>query len=234
LQQIVSEQGNWGALSPDGSQVAYSSENNQIHIVDLELQTEQVLPGSGGFDIHWSPDGNQVAYVGMGNGVTNSVFILSIDGGQPQQISEWSYESVVGWSPDGDQLYFVAPYTGGAAWNVYAYDLNKNLTEKLFTIENGTPKLLNPQLSPDGNWIAYRGKDNSSLYRIRTDGSDMELLLEDVGAVGVEWSRSGWIGVSLRIHDSDELKIILLNPENCEVYLMPQAVHGELQGLYLP
>lgn len=234
LDQIVNEQGNWGALSPDGSQVAYSSADNKIHIFDLVSQTEQVLPGAGGFDIHWSPDGNQVAYVGMGNGFNNSVFILGIDGGQPQQISEWSYESVVGWSPDGNQLYFVAPYTGGAAWKVYAYDLNENLAEELFTIENGTPKLLNPQLSPDGNWIAYRGRDNSSLYRIRTDGSDMELLLEDVGAVGVGWSQSGWLGLSLRIPDSDESKIIFLNPESCEVHLMPEALNGELQGLYLP
>ncbi|MDY6845893.1 MAG: hypothetical protein SVP52_02000, partial [Chloroflexota bacterium] len=112
--------------------------------------------------------------------------------------------------------------------------LDTSQSVEIFTIENGTPKLLNPKLSPDGNWIAYRGRDNSSLYLVRTDGSEMHLVLENVGVVGVEWSRSGWLGVSLRKPDSDESKIVLLKPESCEAYLLPETLNGELQGLYIP
>jgi len=231
--QVVVPNGNWGALSPDGSQVAYSASDNGIHIVDLASQTEKVLPGAGGFNLHWSPDGKQIAYVGMGDGVINSVFVITTDGTPARQISDLSYESVIGWSPDG-KLYFVAPYTGGAAWKVYSYDFASGTLQERFTIENGTPKFLNPKLSPDGNWIAYRGRDNSSLYLVHPDGSDMHLVLDNVGAVGIEWSWSGWLGVSLRMTNSDESTIVLIKPDGCEAYLLPAVLHGDLEGLFTP
>ena len=231
--QVVVPNGNWGALSPDGSQVAYSASDNGIHIVDLALQTEKVLPGAGGFNLHWSPDGKQIAYVGMGDGAINSVFVINTDGDQVRQISDLSYGSIIGWSSDG-LLYFAAPYTGGAAWKVYAYDFASGTAQERFTIENGTPKFLNPKLSPDGNWIAYRGRDNSSLYLVHPDGSDMHLMLDNVGAVGIEWSRSGWLGVSLRKANSDESTVVLIKPDGCEAYLLPANLHGDLEGLFIP
>ena len=232
--QVVVPAGNWGALSPDGNRVAYSATDNGIHIVDVTSQTEEILPGAGGFNLHWSPDGKQIAYVGMGDGVINSVFVINTDGSPGRQVSTWSYEAVIGWSPDGTQLYFVAPFTGGAAWKVYAYDLGSGAAQERFTIENGTAKFLNPKLSPDGNWIAYRGRDNSSLYLVRTDGSDMHLVLDNAGAVGIEWSRSGWLGVSLRKANSDESSTVLIKPDSCEAYLLPAALQGELEGLFIP
>jgi len=231
---VVTSTGNWGALSPDGSLVAYSAIDNGIHLVDVDSQTDQALQNASGFDPRWSPDGTQFAYVGSGNGAINSVFIINTDGSQAHQISDWSYESVIGWSPDSTLLYFAAPFTGGAAWKVYSYDVASDTAQERFTIENGTPKFLNPKLSPDGNWIAYRGRDNSSLYLVHPDGSDMHLLLDNVGAVGIEWSRSGWLGVSLRKANSDETMVVIIKPDGCEAYLIPVALHGDLEGLYIP
>lgn len=232
--RVVVSDGNWGALSPDGSKVAYSATDNGIHLVDVDSQTEQVLQNASGFNIHWSPDGTQIAYIGMGNGTINSAFVIKADGTQVRQISNWSYETIIGWSPDGAQLYFAAPFTGGAAWKVYSYDIASGTAQERFTIENGTPKFLNPKLSLDGNWIAYRGRDNSSLYLVHPDGSDMHLILDNAGAVGIEWSRSGWLGVSLRKVNSDESVMVIIKPDGCEAYLLPTALHGDLQGLYIP
>jgi len=155
------------------------------------------------------------------------------DGTQARQVSDLSYESVVGWSPDG-KLYSVAPFTGGAAWKVYSFDLASGTGQEQFTIENGTPKFLNPKLSPDGNWIVYRGRDNSSLYLVHPDGSGMRLVVDNAGAVGVEWSSSGWLGVSLRKPDSDESMVVLIKPNGCEAYRLPDALHGDLEGLFIP
>lgn len=232
--QVAVPNGNWGTLSPDGSKVAYSASDNGIHIVDLASQTEKVLPGTGGFNLHWSPDGKQIAYIGMADSVINSVFVVNVDGTQARQISNWSYEAVIGWSPDAAQLYFVAPFTGGAAWKVYSFDLASGTVQERFTIENGTPKFLNPKLSPNGNWIAYRGRDNSSLYLVHPDGSDMHLVMDNVGAGGVEWSRSGWLGVSLRKANSDESTVVIIKPDRCEAYRLPAALHGDLEGLFIP
>ena len=232
--QVVVPNGNWGSLSPDGNQVAYSASDNRIHIADLASNTEKILsPGAAGFALHWSPDGTQIAYVGMGDGAINSVFVVNTDGAHLRQISALSYGSIIGWSPDG-LLYYAVPYTGGAAWKVFAYDFTRNSAQERFTIENGTPKFLNPHLSPDGNWVAYRGRDNSSLYLVRTDGSDLHLLLDKVGAVGMGWSRSGWLGVSLRKPNSDESTVVLIKPDGCERYLLPESLHGDLQGLFIP
>lgn len=232
--QVVVPNGNWGALSPDGSKVAYSSSDNGIHLVDVDSQIDQVIQNSSGFDIHWSPDGTQIAYIGIGNGTIDSAFIAKADGSQVRQISDWSYETILGWSPDGTQLYFAAPFTGGAAWKVYSYDIASGTAQERFTIENGTPKFLNPKLSPDGNWIAYRGRDNSSLYLVHPDGSDMHLVLDNVGVVGIEWSWSGWLGVSLNKGYSDESTVVLFKPDGCEAYLLPTILHGDLEGLFTP
>jgi Tol biopolymer transport system component len=72
---------------------------------------------------------------------------------------------------------------------VRAIDAATGEGRELFTIENGTTKFLSPALSPDGQWIAYRGADNSSLYLVRLDGSDEHRIMTGVGQV--VWSRSG-------------------------------------------
>ena len=234
LKQVVVPNGNWGSLSPDGSRVAYSSTDNSIRIVDVVAQTEVILPGAGGFNLHWSPDGNQIAYVGIGEGSINSVFVINTDGAQINHISDLSYETIIGWSPDGNQIYFAAPYTGGAAWKVYSYDFSGGVTTERFTIENGTAKFLNPKLSPDGNWIAYRGRDNSSIYLVHPDGSDMHLVVDNANVVGIEWSRSGWLGMSLRKDNSDESTAVLIKPDGCQAYSLPADLNGDLQGLFIP
>jgi hypothetical protein len=232
--QVVTSTGNWGTLSPDGERVAYSGLDNSIHIVDLDLQTDQILPNAYGFDLHWSPDGTQIAFVYLNGSVIDSVFIVNADGTGLRQLSDLSYESVVGWSPDGSLVYFVAPYTGGAAWKVYSFELASAVAHELFTIENGTPKFLNPKLSLDGKWIAYRGKDNSSLYLVSPDGSDMHLVLDNAGVVGVEWSSAGWLGVSLSDQSSTESTIVIIKPDNCDGYKLPFTVQGDLEGLFIP
>ena len=227
--QVLATDTSGGIFSPDGSQMAYPAADG-IHVMDLSTKAEKVLPGTG-FNMHWSPDGRQIAYVGMGDGIVDSVFIINLDGTPARQISDLSYESVIGWSPDG-KLYFVAPYTGGAAWKVYSYDLTSGTTRDLFTIENGTPKFLNPMLSPDGNWIAYRGRDNSSLYLVHTDGSDMHLVLDNVGAVGIAWTSSAWLGVSIGTDDPYVQKVLLINLDTCDSYIL-NGLHGQLEGLVI-
>lgn len=226
--QVLASATSGGSFSPDGSQMVYPGADG-IHILDLATKTEKVLVGVGGGDLRWSPDGKQIAYLDL----MESVFIVNADGTKVRQVSDLSYESVLGWSPDSTQLYFVVPFTGGVAWKVDSFDLASGSARELFTIDNGTPKFLNPALSLDGEWIAYRGRDNSSVYVVHPDGSGMHLLIDNSAAVGIDWSRSGWLGVSLRKANSDESMVVLIRPDGCETYLLP-ALHGDLEGLSLP
>ena len=229
--QVLAANASGGSISTDGKKMAYSDESG-IRVIDLATKSEQVLTGTNGFNLNWSPDGKQIAFIKLGDGDIDTLFTANLDGSGVHKVSDWSYQSVVGWSPEG-KLYSVVPYTGGAAWKVYSFDLATATPQELFTIENGTPKFLNPQLSADGKWIAYRGRDNSSVYVVHPDGSDMHLVIDNAGVVGIEWSRSGWLVVSLGQSGTTDGKVILLNPEGCQTYLLP-GLHGQIEGLYLP
>jgi len=229
--QVLASDAGWGALSPDGSLMAYPGSNG-IHVMDLATKTEKVLAGASGFDLHWSPDGKQIAYLGAS---TDHLFVVDITGAQARQVSDQSYESVIGWSPDSMQIYFAVPFTGGAAWKVYSFNLASAAVRDLFTIENGSYKGLNAAISPDGNWIAYPGRDGS-LYLVHPDGSNLHTVLDNPAAAGIgaiQWSQSGWLGVSLATDSDSHTAVLLVKPEGCQVYLL-QALHGELEGLSIP
>ena len=107
------------------------------------------------------------------------------------------------------------------------------MSKERFTVENGTSKFLNPSLSPDGQWIAYRGRENSSVYLIRTDGSEMHLVMDTIGAARIVWSRSDWLGVSLIEDNSINQDSVVARLDTCEAYRLP-GFQGELEGLYIP
>jgi hypothetical protein len=54
------------------------------------------------------------------------------------------------------------------------------------------------------------------------------------GITGILWSpNGGWLGVSLGNSNTEDRTVVLLQPEGCQAYLLP-ALHGDLEGLYLP
>jgi hypothetical protein len=234
--QEVAPDTNWATLSGDGASVAYPGPDG-ITLLNLATQAEIVLPTPGAFDLHLSRDGNQIAFVSTN---ADSVFVMDIRGASPvRRLSDQSYESIIGWSPDNRQVFIAIPYsaeinTAGNAWKIQAVDVATSAVSDLFTIENGSPKSLGAVLSPDGNWIAYRGRDADSLVLVRTDGTQMHNVIENSGGIsGIAWSQSGWIGVSLYNPDNYERRMVLLQPDSCQAYIMP-GLHGDLEGLFLP
>jgi hypothetical protein len=220
--------GTWGTLSPDGDQMAYTSSDG-IHVRDLGTHAERVFEqGRNGYNLVWSPDGNEIAFVGE---TADGVYVIGLDGSSRRRVTDLAYASVIGWSQDSAQIYVAIPFTGGSAWKVRAIGAATGEWRDLFTIENGTPKFLSPALSPDGQWIAYRGRDNSSLYLVRLDGTDMHLVM--TGVTQVVWSRSGWMGVTTSAPDHDQLGTLLVQPETCKGYSLP-SLHGYLEALYMP
>jgi hypothetical protein len=218
----------WGTLSPDGTELAYPSPDG-IHVMDLATRGERVFEGGhGGYNLSWSPNGKQIAFV---SDTADGVYVIGLDGGPRRQVSDQAYASVAGWSPDSTRIYVAIPFTGGSAWKMRQIDAATRTWMDLFTIENGTAKFLSPAVSPDAQWLAYRGSDNSSLYLVRMDGTDMHLIMTGVGQV--VWSRSGWMGVTTLASDPDQLRAILLRPETCQAFALP-GLRGYLWGLQVP
>lgn len=221
-----------GALSQDGTQLAYSGVEG-LHILNLDTAAERVIQlASGGYDLHWSPDGMQIAFVGSS---AEGIYIAQTDGSGERRVSDAAYASVIGFSPNGARLYLALMYTGGSAWMVRVVDLASGTAQDLTTIENGSMKMLAAALSPDEAWIAYRGRGNDSLYMMHPDGSAMRVVMEQpaLAMSGVQWSASGWLGVSLIDGDQQRRTLLIVKPESCQVLRLPMG-QGELEGLWLP
>ncbi|MCX6026865.1 MAG: hypothetical protein NTY23_11510, partial [Chloroflexi bacterium] len=221
-----------GALSPDGTQLAYTGAGG-LHILNLDTAAEKVIQlASAGYDLHWSPDGMEIAFVGSS---AEGIYIARTDGGGERRVSDAAYASVIGFSPDGARLYLAVMYTGGSAWMVRVVDLATGEARDLATIENGSRKMLAAALSPDEEWIAYRGRDNSSLYMMHTDGSAMHAVMEQpaLAISGVQWTASGWLGVSLIDGDEPQRALVIVRPESCQAYRLVETL-GELEGLWVP
>ena len=220
-----------GALSPDGTQLAYPAQDG-IRILDLDTDSERVISlGSGGYNLHWSPDGTQIAFVGSS---AEGIYVGRTDGSGERRVSDAAYASVIGFSPDSSRLYLALMYTGGSAWMVRVVDVASGTAQDLTTIENGSMKMLAAALSPDEEWIAYRGRDNDSLYVMHPDGSAMHRAMEQpaLAMSGVQWTASGWLGVSLVTGGDAQRALVIVKPESCQAYLL--RAQGDLEGLWIP
>jgi len=144
------------------------------------------------------------------------------------------YKTLAGWSPDGKQLYITVPGLNG--WVLRVIELETGATQDLFTLNDASVKAPNVTLSPDGQWIAYRNTDLSSLYVVRLDGTQGHKVV-DRASEGISsgfWSAGGdWLAASLLNTSSNEQTVILVQPDTCQAYLLP-GLHGILEGLRLP
>lgn len=220
-----------GSMSPDGTQIAYPDETGTV-IVDIATGKTFTLPGSGGID--WSPDGKFIATVNTTAGY--GIFLNALDGSSTRQLTNLGYEAIAGWSPDSSTLYYAIPDAGGKGFMLRAMDIKTGRSRDLFVLENSSGKGPFAAVSPDGAWVAYRAKDNSSLYLKGMDGSPARLLLDRPATAisGIVWEKdSHLIGVSLITPETSDGEIILLQFENCETYKLT-GLHGELDGIYIP
>ncbi len=224
----IAANANWGTLTRDGSKVVYSAEDG-FHLYEPATDTTRVLSVNG-YDPVWSNAGDRFIYIdNFASGV--ALYDLSTD--TSRQIASTAYTATIGWSADDTQGYVAVMAAGGSAWQVEALDLKTGSAQPLFIIEDGSYKSLDAALSPDGQWLAYRGRENSSVYLVRMDGSDKRLLLDSpaVGTAGIVWAANDWLAVSLLSQfGNDARNMILVNPFTCAGYSLP-ALTGTLQSI---
>ena len=230
--QVLAEQASRGSFSPDGMQVAYPG-NEGITILDLATNTSRVLPGASGYDLTWSPDGTQLAYVTSGEAY--GVFVVALDGSQaPKQLSNLGYEALAGWSPDGQVVYFAIPSATGNGFLLRSVEVNSGVTQDLFILDDSSAKAPYPAVSPDGQWVAYRARDNRSVYLKAMGGASPAWLLIDSPGLATSafaWEKAGHLlGVSVITTETQAGAVVLLQVDTCEAYLLPE-VRGTVEGI---
>ena len=183
------------AWSPDGTQLAYTTEDVQLTPLNWERKSELwVVNASTGeqrrievadaVQASWSPLGHRIAYVsrrqqvssgdraGGSAGRVMDIYTIPAGGGQPvaatdDQATDWSPV----WSPDGQHLYFVSDRGGSMnLWRVAIDETSGRPLAEPEPIITPAPFLAHPSVSADGRRIAYASvSQTSNIQRLTLD-----------------------------------------------------------------
>ena len=192
LLETVGDSGNYRSpdLSPDGQKLVYSDvARRDLWILDLARKTTSRFttgPGNEASPV-WSPDGSRIVYRidadGLyekdvtGTGTERLLLKQPING--PDQVSadgKWIVYFAV--TPGGDQDVYVLPTTGDA--------------KPQLVVQTAFPDV-EPQLSPDGRWLAFASNENgrNEIYVQAFPSAGRRVQVSTNGGRQPLWRRDG-------------------------------------------
>jgi len=158
-------------ISPDGTKVAIDIRDEELDIWVWELARETLTrltfdPANDRFP-SWSPDGQRIAFSTMrDSGVNNvlSIYSKAADGtGSAQRLAEGSGQMFpVSFAPDGSAIVVSGALAGGTQDDDIAI-LSLEEQNSLTTILQTQFSEANPEVSPDGRWIAYSSDESGQV-----------------------------------------------------------------------
>lgn len=130
-------------------------ESNEIVVMDADADGVRTLvpsaPGVWWAAPRWSPAGDRIAAARQRTGGLYDVVVMDTAGRVVRQLTEdRALDMTPAWSPDGRYVLFSSDRTGIP--NLFAYDLAEG---RLLQVTNVLTGAYQPDVSPDGRWIAF-------------------------------------------------------------------------------
>jgi Tol biopolymer transport system component len=160
----------------------------------------------------WSPNGKQLAFYNYSVGKPGRIYLVSAEGGSPQQLlpDDPEPKQDPDWSPDGDKIVFGSvPADNNSALRVL--DLNTHHVSAL----PGSRGLFSPRWSPDGRYIVAMPADSLSLVLFDFQTQKWSQLAK-VRAGFPNWSSDGLYVYFLRWLDNPAVLRIRIADRNVE------------------
>jgi TolB protein len=113
-----------------------------------------------------------------GNG--SSVYVLPLEGGTPQEITDDVPSYWHGWAPNNKEVVYVAQRNGVPVYNIYKNSI-KGGKEIALTNNREGEHVDGCEYSPDGKYIYYNGSHSGTMqiWRMKPDGSEREQITFD-------------------------------------------------------
>jgi Tol biopolymer transport system component len=179
-------------FSRDGQWMAYVEAQASRHVLkrsrlDGSHALQLTNPTMDIWAPRWSPDGTQIAFLGKRPGEPFKAYIVSRDGGVPQQVLAGERNEVdLDWSPDGRSLMFGRPPEGmaeaGAPRAIHIVDLKSKHVSTLPHSEG----LFASRWSPDGRHVIAATPDSHKLMIFDFETADWSDLVGPGTGVGSE------------------------------------------------
>jgi Tol biopolymer transport system component len=203
LRQVWTAPGGPSAISPDGRQFVYSSNNHALYLRDLVTGENRRLTTVGSaWDMEqtgaptFSPDGKLVAYL-WENRDRDELRLVALDGSAPRILSgskEGTWLQPFDWSRDGKQILALAGDESAASQIVFVSVADGSI-RVLKKLDWGFPGKMS--LSPDGRYVVYarqtrKESPEHDIFILATDGKlDLPLVTEAADDVGPFWTPDG-------------------------------------------
>jgi serine/threonine protein kinase len=175
----VTEHGFNPSWSPDGREIAFSTESTGLHtissgngvlgIASVEDGNMRVLNVKGlAFQPRWSPHGRRIAYWGFGSERWRDIWTVSLETGETRPITlddatDWN----PAWSPDGRYIYFTSAREGPTSlWRVPVdEETGATLGSAEFVATSAPAEVVHISVSGDGTRVAYAALQTASNLR---------------------------------------------------------------------
>ena len=150
-------------LSPDGKRLVVRrvigslGPDSNVWVVDLEKGTGLRITSTFSQMPFWSPDGSRIGY-----NSGNSISVKAANGSGDAEIVLQRTAFPTGWSPDGRFIIFMER---GVKTRMDLWALPLLGDRKEYKLSDSPFDEQNPQLSPDGHWLAY-SSDETGSYEI--------------------------------------------------------------------